>query len=42
MAVENGAAAGYAGLLSNAYQPAPGEWVAIIVCGANTDVTTLG
>ena len=40
MAVEHGAAA-YAGLTSGAYQPAPGERVAVVVCGANTDTTTL-
>lgn len=41
MAVEHGAAAAYAGLLDNAYRPAPGERVAVVVCGANTDITTL-
>ena len=41
MAVEHGAAAAYAGLTSGAYQPAPGERVAVVVCGANTDTTTL-
>ena len=42
MAVEHGAAAAYAGLTSGAYQPAAGERVAVVVCGANTDTTTLG
>ena len=41
MAVEHGAAAAYAGLTSGAYRPAPGERVAVVVCGANTDLTTL-
>ena len=41
MAVEHGAAAAYAGLTSGAYQPAAGERVAVVVCGANTDTTTL-
>ena len=38
---EHGAAAAYAALSSGAYQPAPGERVAVVVCGANTDVRTL-
>jgi len=38
---EHGAAAAYAALSSNVYQPAPGERVAVVVCGANTDVRTL-
>jgi len=41
MAVEHGAAAAYAGLTSGAYRPAPGERVAVVVCGANTDPATL-
>lgn len=41
MAVEHGAAAAYAGLTSGAYRPAPGERVAVVVCGANTDPRTL-
>ncbi|NUO59275.1 MAG: serine/threonine dehydratase [Hamadaea sp.] len=36
---EPGAAAAYAGL--TAYRPAPGERVAVIVCGANTDPSDL-
>jgi threonine dehydratase len=38
---EHGAAAAFAALSSGAYQPARGERVAIVVCGANTDVRTL-
>lgn len=41
MAVEHGAAAAYAGLTSDAYRPAPGERVAVVVCGANTDPASL-
>jgi threonine dehydratase len=35
--VEYGAAAAYAALLTGAYRPSPGERVAVILCGANTD-----
>lgn len=35
--LEHGAAAAYAALQSGAYVPAPGERVAVILCGANTD-----
>ncbi len=42
MAVEHGAATAYAGLLSGAYRPEPDERVVVVVCGANTDPTTLG
>ncbi|GAA5122048.1 threonine/serine dehydratase [Alloalcanivorax gelatiniphagus] len=38
---EHGAATALAGLLSGAYVPAPGERVAVVVCGANTDPSTL-
>ena len=38
---EHGAAAALAALSSGAYQPARGERVAVVVCGANTDVRTL-
>jgi threonine dehydratase len=38
---EHGAAAAFAALSSGAYQPARGERVAVVVCGANTDVRTL-
>lgn len=37
IAVEYGAAAGFAALVSKAYQPAAGERLAIVLCGANTD-----
>jgi threonine dehydratase len=39
--VEPGAAAAYAALTSGAYQPAEGERVAVILCGANTDPSDL-
>lgn len=39
--VEHGAAAALAALTSGAYRPAPGERVAVVLCGANTDLTTL-
>ncbi|MBC3985794.1 serine/threonine dehydratase [Streptomyces sp. AC563] len=39
--VENAAAAGYAALHSGAYQPAPGERVCAVLCGANTDPADL-
>ncbi|SED12713.1 L-threonine ammonia-lyase [Nocardioides exalbidus] len=42
IASEHGAATAYAALLSGAYVPAPGERVAVVVCGANTDPATLG
>lgn len=42
IASEHGAATAYAALLSSAYVPAPGERVAVVVCGANTDPATLG
>jgi threonine dehydratase len=38
---EYGAAAALAALRSGAYVPAPSETVAVIVCGANTDPSTL-
>jgi threonine dehydratase len=38
---EHGAAAALAALDSGAYQPQPGERLAVVVCGANTDVRTL-
>lgn len=40
-ASEHGAATAYAALLSGGYQPADGERVCVVVCGANTDPTTL-
>lgn len=40
LAVEHGAAA-FAALLTGSYQPAEGERIAVVVCGANTDPATL-
>ncbi|KAB2342147.1 threonine/serine dehydratase [Actinomadura rudentiformis] len=37
LVVEHGTAAAYAALLTGAYEPAEGERVAIVLCGANTD-----
>jgi threonine dehydratase len=41
IAVEHGAAAAQAALISGAYQPAPGEKVAVLLCGANTNPSDL-
>lgn len=41
MAVEHAGATAYAALLSGAYTPEPGERVAVVVCGSNTDPATL-
>jgi threonine dehydratase len=41
IASEHGAATAMAALLSGAYVPAEGERVAVVVCGANTDPSTL-
>ena len=41
IASEHGAATAYAAILAGAYTPAPGERVAVVVCGANTDPATL-
>lgn len=41
VAVEPAGAAAYAALRSGAYRPEPGESVAVVVCGANTDPATL-
>lgn len=41
LAVEYGAATALAGLLTGAYAPAPGERVAVVLCGANTDPSNL-
>jgi threonine dehydratase len=41
LAVEHGAATGYAALTSGAYQPATDERVVVVICGANTDPSTL-
>jgi threonine dehydratase len=42
LAVEHGAAVTYAALQTGAYQPAPGERVVVVICGANTDLSTIG
>ncbi|HEY0618922.1 MAG TPA: threonine/serine dehydratase [Kribbella sp.] len=41
LAVEHGAAVTYAALRTGAYQPSDGERVVVVVCGANTDPSTL-
>lgn len=41
IAIEHGTAAAYAALLTGAYRPSPGERVAVICCGANTDPADL-
>ncbi|MFF0343199.1 threonine/serine dehydratase [Kribbella sp. NPDC004875] len=41
LAAEHGGATAYAALLSGAYRPAAGERVVVVVCGANTDPSTL-
>ncbi|WP_336210440.1 threonine/serine dehydratase [Nonomuraea sp. LPB2021202275-12-8] len=41
MVAEHAGATAYAALLSGVYTPAPGERVAIMVCGSNTDPATL-
>lgn len=41
LATEHGAAVTQAALLSGAYTPAPDERVVVVVCGANTDPSTL-
>jgi len=38
---EHGAATAWAALTSGAWTPEPGRRVAVVVCGANTDVSTL-
>jgi len=38
---EHGAAAAFAALSSGAYRPGRGERLAVVVCGANTDIRTL-
>jgi threonine dehydratase len=42
IAVEHGAAAAYAAISSAAYQPRRDETVAVVLCGANTDLGTIG
>jgi threonine dehydratase len=41
LATEHGGATAYAALTSGAYEPAAGERVVVVVCGANTDPGTL-
>jgi threonine dehydratase len=41
LVAEPGGAAALAALRTGAYQPAPGERVAVVVCGANCDPTTV-
>jgi threonine dehydratase len=41
LATEHGGATAYAALLSGAYMPAAGERVMVVVCGSNTDPSTL-
>jgi len=41
VAVEHGTATAQAALTSGAYVPAPGERVVVLLCGANTDPSTL-
>jgi threonine dehydratase len=41
LATEHGGATAYAALLSGVYRPAAGERVAVVVCGANTDLATI-
>jgi threonine dehydratase len=41
LALEPGGATAFAALLGGAYRPAPGERVAVLLCGANTDPATL-
>ncbi|GAA3231733.1 threonine/serine dehydratase [Actinocorallia longicatena] len=41
LAVEHGTAAALAALHTGAYVPAPGEKVAVVICGANTDPSDL-
>ena len=42
IASEPGGAAAWAGVLAGAYRPEPDERVAVIVCGGNVDLTSLG
>jgi threonine dehydratase len=41
LAAEHGGATALAALLAGAYQPEPGEHIAVVLCGANTDPATL-
>jgi threonine dehydratase len=40
VAAEPGGSAAFAALLSRAYEPAPGERVGVVLCGANTDAVS--
>ena len=42
LVTEPGGAAAFAALNSGAYEPAPGERVGVLVCGANVDLTAFG
>ncbi|MEV3919743.1 threonine/serine dehydratase [Actinomadura coerulea] len=42
LVVEHGTAAAVAALRGGAYRPSPGERVAVVLCGANTDPSDLG
>lgn len=41
IAAEHGAATAYAAISSGAYQPATHDRVAVVICGANTDLATI-
>jgi threonine dehydratase len=41
LAVEHGGATAFAALATGAYKPSDGERVAVVLCGANTDLATL-
>jgi threonine dehydratase len=41
LAVEHGGATAFAALFTGAYQPAEGERIGVVLCGANTDPATL-
>lgn len=42
LVVEHGTASALAALLAGAYRPEPGERIAVVLCGANTDIADLG
>jgi threonine dehydratase len=42
LVTEYGGATALAALLAGAYQPEPGERIAVVLCGANTDPATVG
>lgn len=42
LVVEHGTAAALTALLTGAYQPRAGECIAVVLCGANTDLADLG